>query len=278
MLTHDALAASAEVTNARVDATADDHWLACLPLAHIGGLAVVIRALLGGQRLTVLPGFDADAVAASDATLVSLVVTALGRVDPTRFRTIVVGGSRPPIDPPPNVVSTYGMTESGSGIVYDGVPLDGVEIRIDEHDEIHVRGPMLLRAYRDGRDPKVDGWYPTGDLGSWRPDGRLHVQGRAGDMIVTGGEKVWPEPVEAILRTVAGRRRRGRDRSTGSHVGPGRHRPRGARARRTADARRAARRGQGSAGPVLRAACARAGRRDPTHRPRQAPPCRTASP
>lgn len=205
VLTHDAVAASAAATNARVDATTDDHWLACLPLAHVGGLAVVMRALHGGQRLTVLPGFDAVAVGASEATLVSLVVTALARIDPRRFRTIVVGGSRPPVDPAPNVVSTYGMTESGSGIVYDGVPLDGVEVRIDHAGEIHVRGPMLLRAYRDGNDPKsADGWYPTGDLGSWRPDGRLHVEGRAGDVIVTGGEKVWPEPVEAVLQQVRG--------------------------------------------------------------------------
>lgn len=204
VLTHAALSASAQATNARVDATAADHWLACLPLAHIGGLAVVVRALRGGQRLTVLPGFDADAVSTSDATLVSLVVTALARIDPRRFRTIVVGGSRPPHDPPPNVVTTYGMTESGSGIVYDGVPLDGVEVRVDGDDQIHVRGEMLLRTYRDGHDPKVDGWYPTGDLGRWLPDGRLHVEGRAGDMIISGGEKIWPEAVEAVLANVVG--------------------------------------------------------------------------
>lgn len=204
VLTHDAVAASAAATNARVGATAEDHWLACLPLAHIGGLAVVMRALHGGQRLTTLPGFEANAVAASGATLVSLVATALARIDAARFRVVVVGGSSPPLDPPPNVVSTYGMTESGSGIVYDGLPLDGVEVRIDDHDEIHVRGPMLLRTYRGGHDPKVEGWYPTGDLGRWRPDGRLHVAGRAGDVIVTGGEKVWPEPVEAVLRGATG--------------------------------------------------------------------------
>ena len=59
---------------------------------------------------------------------------------------------------------------------------------------------MLLRCYRDGSDPLVDGWLPTGDLGRWLPDGRLHVDGRAGDLIITGGENVWPEPVEAVLR------------------------------------------------------------------------------
>jgi O-succinylbenzoic acid--CoA ligase len=200
VLTHDAVAASARATNGRLGVRSGDHWLACLPLAHVGGLSVVTRALLGGTRLTVHDGFDADAVAAAGATHVSLVATALARIDPTRFRTIVLGGSAPPPDVPPNVVTTYGMTETGSGVVYDGVPLDGVEVRVDERAEIHVRAPMLLRAYRDGSVPVVDGWFATGDLGSWRPDGRLHVDGRAGDLIVTGGEKVWPQPVEAALR------------------------------------------------------------------------------
>ncbi len=136
--------------------------------------------------------------------------TALGRIDPTRFRTIVLGGSRPPADRPANTVTTYGMTETGSGIVYDGRPLDGVDVRIDRSagtsdardGEIHLRGPMLLRAYRDGTDPKdADGWMPTGDLGHWLDDGRLHVTGRQGDLIITGGENVWPEAVESALRT-----------------------------------------------------------------------------
>jgi acyl-CoA synthetase (AMP-forming)/AMP-acid ligase II len=60
---------------------------------------------------------------------------------------------------------------------------------------------MLLRAYRDGSVPlDRDGWFATGDLGIWRPDGRLHVEGRRGDLIITGGENVWPETVEAALR------------------------------------------------------------------------------
>ena len=89
---------------------------------------------------------------------------------------------------------------TGSGIVYDGVPLDGVEVRLDESGEIHVRGPMLLRCYRDGSSPvDEDGWLHTGDVGSWLHDGRLHVDGRRGDMIISGGENVWPETVEAAL-------------------------------------------------------------------------------
>ncbi|MEO1058097.1 MAG: AMP-binding protein, partial [Actinomycetota bacterium] len=113
VLTHDAVAASAAATSAALEVGPDDHWLACLPLSHVGGLSVITRALLTSTTLTVLPGFDAAAVmAAADtgATLVSLVPTALGRIDPARFRRIVLGGSRPPRDRPPNTVATYGMT------------------------------------------------------------------------------------------------------------------------------------------------------------------------
>jgi O-succinylbenzoic acid--CoA ligase len=200
VLTHDAVAASATATSDRLAVTDDDHWLACLPLSHVGGLSVVTRALHSGTRLTVLPGVDAAAIDACDATLVSLVATALPRVDTTRFRLIVLGGSRPPVDRPANTVATYGMTETGSGVVYDGVPLDGVEVRIDGDGQILLRGSMLLRCYRDGTVPfDAGGWFPTGDVGRWLPDGRLHVDGRRGDLIITGGENVWPEAVEAAL-------------------------------------------------------------------------------
>jgi O-succinylbenzoic acid--CoA ligase len=201
VLTHDAVAASAELTNRRLGVTADDHWLACLPLSHVGGLTVITKALLGATKLTVHPQFDADAVNDSGATIVSLVATALGRIDTTRFRTIVVGGSSAPPDLPSNVVTTYGMTETGSGVVYDGIPLDGVDVEVDAAGEIRVKSPTLLRAYRDGADPLVDGWFATGDLGAWNDEGRLVVHGRADDLIVTGGENVWPDVVEAALRT-----------------------------------------------------------------------------
>jgi O-succinylbenzoic acid--CoA ligase len=201
VLTHDAVGASAAATNARLNVSDDDHWLACLPLSHVGGLSVITRSLAAGTRLTVHPGFDASAVMTSGASLVSLVSTALRRIDPTAFRLIVVGGSRPPADRPSNSVTTYGMTETGSGVVYDGLPLDGVEVDIASTGEIHLRGPMLLRCYRHGDDPKsADGWLPTGDIGEWLPDGRLHVIGRSSDLIISGGENVWPEHVESLLR------------------------------------------------------------------------------
>ncbi|MDX2380170.1 MAG: AMP-binding protein [Acidimicrobiia bacterium] len=200
VLTRDAVAASAEATSERLAVAGDDHWLACLPLSHIGGLSVVTRALHTGTELTVLPAFDPVAVREVGASLVSLVPTALGRIDPTIFRTIVLGGSRPPADRPANTVTTYGMTETGSGVVYDGRPLDGVEVRFADDGEIHLRGAMLLRTYRDGPSPvDADGWLATGDIGHLLDDGRLHVIGRAGDLIITGGENVWPEAAERSL-------------------------------------------------------------------------------
>lgn len=216
VLTHAAVGASAVATSARLAATAGDHWLACLPLAHVGGLSVVTRALHLGHRLTVHDGFDPAAVADAarrGATLVSLVATALQRIDPALFRTIVLGGARPPDTLPANVVTTYGMTETGSGVVYDGVPLDGVEVRIDAAGEIHLRGPMLLRTYRDGTSPlDPDGWLPTGDSGSWTTGGsgewrvgrELVVHGRRGELIISGGENVWPQAVEQVLAGAAG--------------------------------------------------------------------------
>lgn len=200
VLTHEAVAASASATSKHLAVSADDHWLACLPLSHVGGLSVVTRALYTGTRLTVLPGFDVSAVEQSGATLVSLVATALARIDPSTFRVVVLGGSRPPDERPDNCVVTYGMTETGSGVVYDGTPLAGVEVDLAPDGEIRLRAPMLLRCYRDGRSPvDADGWFATGDLGAWLPDGRLDVQGRRGDLIITGGENVWPEAVEAAL-------------------------------------------------------------------------------
>ena len=204
VLTHAAVAASAEATSARLGVDPARHrWLACLPLSHVGGLAVLTRSLHTGTPCTVLPGFDRDAVraAAGPDVFVSLVPTALRRVGAEHFHSVVLGGSSPPDDLAPNVVTTYGLTETGSGVVYDGRPLDGVEVAVDPADgQIRLRGPMLLRGYRDGTDAlDTDGWLATGDAGEIRGDGRLTVHGRMGDMIVTGGDNVWPGPVEDVL-------------------------------------------------------------------------------
>lgn len=221
VLTHAAVEASAYATSARLGIDpALHHWLACLPLAHIGGLSVLMRALVTGTPCTVLPGFEATTVESigqrGEATHVSLVATALRRLDPEAFACILLGGAAPPVTLPPNVVTTYGMTETGSGVVYDGAPLDGVELAVGtgrpgegREGEVLVRGPMLLRAYRDGDDPTVrgpdgrGGWLPTGDGGRFE-SGRLEVDGRLAEVINTGGEKVWPVPVEQAIATLPG--------------------------------------------------------------------------
>lgn len=206
VLTFGAVEASARATSARLGVDDTDCWFACLPPAHVGGFSVIARAILIGTRLLVAPRFDPGVYVAAvrdGATLVSLVPTALARIDPTLVRTIVLGGARPPADRPSNCVVTYGMTESGSGVVYDGVPLDSVEVEIRE-GIVHLRCPMLLRGYRDGTDPRdADGWFRTGDVGEMR-EGRLTVHGREGDIIVTGGEKVWPDEVEAVIAHMEG--------------------------------------------------------------------------
>ena len=205
VLTHDAVRAAAEITSTRLGVDPDrDRWLACLPLAHVGGLSVVTRAILTKTPLTVHERFDPDAVAgAADegCTRVSLVATALARIDPARFRTVLLGGGPAPDAVADNVVVTYGLTETGGGVVYDGRPLDGVDVRIADNGQILLRGPTSLRAYRDGSDPKdADGWLSTDDIGRLDADGRLHVHGRTTDLIITGGENVWPVAVEAVMR------------------------------------------------------------------------------
>jgi O-succinylbenzoic acid--CoA ligase len=223
VLTHEAVAASAAATTARLGVDPARHtWLACLPLAHIGGLSVVTRSIVCGTPLLVLPGFDADEVEAlgrsGRVTHVSLVSTALGRLDPSVFACVLLGGSKPPADLPPNAVTTYGMTETGSGVVYDGMPLEGVELAVRDPDvvgiatvpadaegEILVRAPMLFRCYRDGTTGRVEGpdgdtsWFASGDGGALGADGRLSVSGRLADVITTGAEKVWPDSVERAL-------------------------------------------------------------------------------
>lgn len=199
VLTHAALAAHARAASARlaVDPAAD-RWLACLPLAHLGGLGVVVRALHTATALTFDPADPA-------ATLVALVPTQLDRTDLSRFRAVLAGGSADWKPRPPQVVHTWGLTETAGGIVYAGVPLDGVAVRAADDGQLLVAGPTLLRSYRDGPAPRVDGtWLPTGDAGSVAPDGRVEVLGRLDDAIVTGGEKVWPSQVEPVLRAHPG--------------------------------------------------------------------------
>ena len=200
--THSSLLAGAQASASRLQLTSDDHWLVCIPVSHVGGFSVISRALHIGAALTLLPAFDVAAVqeaAKNGATHASLVATALSRIDASLFRTILLGGSSAPDNLPSNVITTYGMTETGGGVVYSGQPLDNVEIKIVD-GEIFLRCPMLMRAYRDDQTISItDGWYATGDIGEIDENGKLSVRGRQSDMIITGGENVWPSVVEYSL-------------------------------------------------------------------------------
>ncbi|MEL7155133.1 MAG: AMP-binding protein [Actinomycetota bacterium] len=202
--THDSVRASALATSAALDVDpAADRWLACLPLAHIGGLAVVMRSIVTATPVEVHDGFDPDRTndaARRGATLVSLVTRALVQVRTDGFRAVLIGGAAPPPDRAANVIATYGLTESGSGVVYERRPLEGVELDISPAGDVRLRGPMLFRGYRHDPDPfEAGGWFNTGDAGEIDADGRLRIHGRRGDVIVTGGEKVWPAPIETLL-------------------------------------------------------------------------------
>lgn len=212
ILTDEAIAASARATSTGLGVDpANDHWLCSLPLNHVGGLSVVLRSLLTETKLTLLDHFDVelfDQALHEGATLTSLVPTTLKRLGDKRsaqFRKILLGGSAMPADLPDNVVTTYGMTETGSGVVYDRTPLGGVEIKITESGEIALRCPMLLRTYRNGIDPKdSDGYFRTGDVGSINEHGELQVLGRKSELIISGGENVWPVAIEQLLTGLPG--------------------------------------------------------------------------
>jgi o-succinylbenzoate---CoA ligase len=225
VLSASALKASARATADRLGGPA--RWLLALPAQHIAGVQVVVRALLGGAPPVVQDlsaGFRPDGFAAAtrelgaDRRCTSLVPTQLGRLldaggaalDALRgYAAVLVGGAA--LAPQLHeralaegvaVVTTYGMSETAGGCVYDGRPLHGVRVELEADGRIRLGGPTLADGYLG--DPEltaaafVDGWFRTGDLGRLL-SGRLEVLGRADDVIVTGGENVAPAAVEGVL-------------------------------------------------------------------------------
>ena len=198
-----AVEAAVRASAARLEASEDDPWLACLPLSHMGGLLCVLRALLLGAQVQITQTFEP----ATDASFTSLVPAQLRRLldegaDLARFRAILVGGDALPAalaararDAGVRVVTTYGQTESCGGVVYDGVPLDGVGVSVED-GELVLDGPTLMRGYRGGAPLRPP--LRTGDAGEI-VEGKVRVFGRLDDVIVTGGEKVWPREVEDVL-------------------------------------------------------------------------------
>jgi O-succinylbenzoic acid--CoA ligase len=201
-----------------LEATPRDPWLCCLPLAHVGGMLVLLRGVLLEAPVTVHRSFDPTLVAAErGVAFVSVVPRMLRRLldaaaDVSGFRAILVGGAHLSPDlrvraerAGAHIVETYGLTESCGGVVYDGLPLPGVEMRVNDEGGIELRGPTLMLGYRfDDEATKAaftdDGWLRPGDAGEIDAEGRLHVVGRIDDLINSGGEKVWPQEVEAVLR------------------------------------------------------------------------------
>ena len=216
-LTFGGLQASGRAVSDAMGVGPGDRWLCCLPLHHVGGLAVLARSWTVGTPIDVLPRFDVEAVrAAADAgaTLVSLVPLMARRllaagVDLGRFRRVLIGGG-PVADDLPGT-ATYGLTETWGGVVHAGHPLDGVEIGLGFEDEILVRGLVVMRGYRSPTEAAdtagaftADGWLRTGDAGAIDGEGRLRVVDRLRDLVKTGGVSVAPTEVEAVLVTHPG--------------------------------------------------------------------------
>jgi O-succinylbenzoic acid--CoA ligase len=215
-----AMMASAAASLRRIGATPGERWLCCLPTFHISGIGVLVRSLLTGTDPVFAPAVSPDVLAASDCAHVSLVPTQLRRLldagaSPRQVKTVLLGGAAAAGSLLTEagaagwrVITTYGMSETCGGCVYAGVPLDDVRVRLGPRGQIEIAGPVLFSGYLGQPEltaaALADGWFRTSDLGQWRADGRLDVRGRADDVINTGGEKVVPGEVEAVLGTCEG--------------------------------------------------------------------------
>jgi O-succinylbenzoic acid--CoA ligase len=207
------LSRSAVLASAGASARAIGHgqWVLALPSNYVAGVNVIARSLLAGHDPVVADGLHWK----PGARYISLVSTQMRRLVDDRtvgselheMDTVLVGGG--PVDREaaevvagwgPDVVATYGSSETCGGCVYDGYPLPGVEVALTDDGRIKLRGPMLFDGYLDDPDltaaTLVDGWYLTSDLGTVADDGRLTVLGRIDDMVISGGVKV-PGPVVA---------------------------------------------------------------------------------
>jgi O-succinylbenzoic acid--CoA ligase len=212
VLSRRAMRASALATQARLGGPGQ--WVLNLPPTYVAGVQVLYRSVVAGTE----PIITSDVVAAREQvtgrSYLSLVPTQLHRRlgDPAAvaalagFDAVLVGGG--PLGRDTRwraeeagiaVVQTYGMSETCGGCVYDGRPLDGVEVRI-QGGEVLLSGPVLFDGYEDDPERTAavlrDGWFRTDDLGYVDGDGVLHVTGRTDDMIISGGVKV-PGPTVA---------------------------------------------------------------------------------
>ncbi|WP_235518423.1 o-succinylbenzoate--CoA ligase [Cellulomonas sp. Leaf334] len=232
LLSATALRASASATHDRL--AGPGHWLLALPTDHVAGVQVLVRSVLAGTTPTTTssPFRAAAFVAAVDAMptdgprytslvptqLVRLLDDAAATTGLRSFDAVLLGGAAAAPDLLARaraagvaVVTTYGMTETCGGCVYDGRPLAGVSVRLDDDGRILLSGPVLADGYLGRPDldaeafVQVDGvrHLRTSDLGAWS-DGSLVVLGRADDVLVTGGVKVAPARVEAVVASLPG--------------------------------------------------------------------------
>lgn len=223
MLTAAALRHSAAATHDRLGGPGQ--WVLALPVSSIAGLTVLVRSLQARTRpqvVDVYGGFSVDAFAAATDRLAggvrhytALVPTQLRRlldagVDLSTYDGVLVGGAALSPDLRDRaiavgvpVVATYGMSETCGGCVYDGEPLDGVDVTIGADGRVSIGGPVVFAGYRLRPDltdtALVDGRHVTQDLGRWSSDGRLEVLGRVDDVIVSGGVNVPAAMVERVL-------------------------------------------------------------------------------
>ncbi|ORB62638.1 O-succinylbenzoic acid--CoA ligase [Mycolicibacterium tusciae] len=221
LLTASALTASAEATHARLGGAG--RWLLALPAHHVAGLQVLVRSVIAGTAPVAIPaGFSAvELVWAIDSLgsgrrYVSLVAAQLDKALHDASATaalssmdaVLIGGGPMPAGVAHRaaaagipVVRTYGMSETAGGCVYDGLPLDGVRLRIDD-GRVVFGGATLAKGYRNPVDPDPfvePGWFRTDDVGAIDDSGMLTVLGRADDAISTGGLTVLPQLVEAAV-------------------------------------------------------------------------------
>lgn len=215
----------------------EGQWLLALPEYYVAGIQVLVRSLFAGTRPEVMDrshGFIPAAFTAAAARMtgpiryVSLVPTQLHRLldDPgpqtlrvlRRFDAVLLGGSAAPAqllaaahDRGVRVVSTYGMSETCGGCVYDGVPLDGVRTRIVD-GRVRLGGDVVAAGYLDRPELTAerfidrDGvrWYCTDDLGVLDENGSLRLLGRADDVVISGGIKISASLVAETVRSVPG--------------------------------------------------------------------------
>jgi O-succinylbenzoic acid--CoA ligase len=225
LLSAAAVRASATATLARMGGPGQ--WVLALPPRYVAGLQVITRSVIAGTS-PVLLDEHLDLAAATEALTgqrryIALVPTQLYRMlrSPrevealSSYDCVLLGGSAAPLplltdarDAGVCVVTTYGMSETCGGCVYDGMALDGVAVAVDADSAIRLGGPVLFDGYAGEPDLTArvlrDGWFHTSDLGRLDDDGRLVVLGRSDDVVVSGGVNVSLAAVEARLRAMPG--------------------------------------------------------------------------